>query len=639
MFVIDQLSRGDRQIRNISILVLSGISLLIIVLWHLQIFSSEKYIQQLERQSYRTVRVPAPRGQIIDRNGIVLATSNPSYSINLYIGDLSKAGLFKQEYKRLKGLSEFSSLSIANRSRLARFNVVSNTLLGLEDIIGTKLFIDEEKFNKHYVQMRALPLNLIQNASPQTVARFMESPSRPIGVGIESEPYREYPLHEICGHVLGFLTRRELDQGEINYNYQMPDFVGMVGIEGGYDKQLRGMPGTKSVLVDNTGYRQEENSITAAVAGQDVVLTIDSRIQSISEKALKESQENVKGAVVVMDVRNGDILSLVSAPSYDPNLFIPRISAKNWAIYNDENTMPTLCRATYGAYAPGSIFKVIVGLAALEAGIDPKKNIYCDGYYKLANRRINDTAPAGEYDFRRAFLRSSNAYFINVGLEIGLNHLLDMGNRFFLGKKIQLPTMQEVSGFFPDLAFIDSQRKRGVPWLDGHTANLCIGQGDITVTPLQMAVMTSAIANGGIIFWPRLVMRYESRDPHNKLAGEVYPSGKIRGHIGVAPNNLKVVQDSMLADVEDREGTGSKAAINGLRICGKTGTAEVKKSGKLVRKDTWFISYAPYENPRYAVVVLVEGGGSGGGTCAPVARKIYQGLLSIESKQSGAKVS
>lgn len=633
MLILDQLSRGEKEVRTISVIVLSGLLLLVVVLWHLQIFSSGKYVQRLEQQAYRTVREPAVRGEIFDRNGVVMAASRPAYNINLYVRELSKSGLFGKEYRRLKKLPEYAGMSVAERSRVARFNVASQVVTELGSIVGVALQLNEEKFQRHYEQTRALPMCVMGDVSQEILARFMESPVRPVGVGMESEVFRQYPLHEGGGHILGFLLRRQIGQEDIEYSYQMPDFVGKVGIEGAFDKQLRGLAGAKNVLVDNTGYRQEENEFIIPVAGQDLFLTVDTRIQAAAEKALRSVGANAKGAVVVMNVRNGDILAMASVPSYDPNLFIPRISQEQWAIYNDTETMPTLCRASYGAYAPGSIFKVVVGLAALEAGVDPEEKIWCDGYYQIGKRRINDTAPAGEYNFRRAFMRSSNAYFIEEGLKIGLDRLLDMGARFFLGQKTGIPTYQEVSGFFPSKQFVTGERGKKNVWKDGHTANLCIGQGDITVTPLQMAVVTSAIANGGTVFWPRLVMRLETRDPLNKLPGVEYQEGRLRGNLGVASKSLKVLQDAMLGDVEDPEGTGKSARVKGMRVCGKTGTAEVKKGNTLVRKDTWFISYAPYERPLYAVVVLVEGGGSGGRTCAPVARQVYEKIHAIEMGQ------
>lgn len=629
MFLSDQLSEKDKEIRNILLIVSVGLLLLILTLWHLQIFSSGKYIQQLEKQVYRTVRVPAVRGEICDRNGVILAASRPAYSLNLYANDLSKAGLFKKEYTRLKKTPLAKSYTRTELSELARYNVACKTIEKLNKIIGTEKVIDPRVFRKHYIQTRALPMIVLEDASSEVVARFMESPEKPIGVGFEIQPFRQYPLNEVAAHLLGFLRRKDVAEEDIFYSYKMPDFVGVVGIEGHFDDKLRGLAGAKSVLINNTGYSQEENQMIISVAGQNVVLTIDSRIQIAAERALNAVAQDVKGAVVVMDVNNGDILALVSAPSYNPNLFVPRISVENWKIYNDDEMKPTLCRASYGNYAPGSIFKIIIGLAVLEQGINPDAQMYCEGYYMIGRRRINDTAPAGSYDFRRAFLKSSNAYFIEAGLEAGLTNLLKMGEQFFLGKKTGIPTNQEVSGFFPTTGYIEKQKRRGDAWGSGHTANLCIGQGDLSVTPLQMAVMTSAIANGGIVYWPRLVDRLETSDPLNKQAGVRYLSGKMRGRLDVNPANLKVIQDAMLADVEDPEGTGSKAKVDGFRVCGKTGTAEVKRGNTLVRKDTWFVSYAPYEEPQYAVVVLVEGGSSGGKTCAPVAGKIYKEIKKV----------
>ncbi len=248
----------------------------------------------------------------------------------------------------------------------------------------------------------------------------------------------------------------------------------------------------------------------------------------------------------------------------------------------------------------------------------------------MGRKRIGDLARPGLYDFRRALMASCNTYFISNGLHVaGIANIVRLGERFHLGEVTGLPTRQEVPGIFPSLSQV------GSGWHDGDTANLCIGQGQMAVTPIQMAVMTAAIANGGKVLRPRLVDRIEPPDP--ALGGQTnyLPAVEVRDDLGVKPRNLQIVREAMLADVEDPNGTGTKAAVPGMRISGKTGTAEVKNlAGMQVDKITWFVSFAPYESPRYAVVVMVEGGVFGGITCAPAARKIY---LALQDRERGGK--
>jgi penicillin-binding protein 2 len=339
---------------------------------------------------------------------------------------------------------------------------------------------------------------------------------------------------------------------------------------------------------------------------------------------------HARGAVVVLDPNNGDLLALASAPTFDPNRFIPRITRTDWDALTDPKQRPQINRAVQENYAPGSIFKIVVGLACLEAGLDPATVIHNPGYVYIGRRQIRDLAAPGDYDFRRGFLKSSNTYFITNGLNAGVENIVKLGQRLHLGESCGLPTRQEVPGIFPNLKRIRAN------WFDGHTANLCIGQGEIAVTPLQMAIMTAAIANDGTVYWPRLVDRIESQDPTTSETHRTFPKGRVRDQLGVKPRSLAIVREAMLADVEDAEGTGRHASVPGLRVCGKTGTAQVtNERNQVVDHITWFVSFAPYESPRYVVVVMVESGTSGGITCAPIAQRIYHAIQKQETARQG----
>jgi penicillin-binding protein 2 len=411
-------------------------------------------------------------------------------------------------------------------------------------------------------------------------------------------------------------------------NYRLPDYSGIVGIEWAFDQTLRGRGGVKSVLVNSLGYRQAENVWTPAEPGKNVILTLDAEIQKAAESALTGSDPNVKGAVVIMDPNTGDVLAMVSAPAMDPNNFVPRISTDDNKKMQDSERRPMVNRAIQENYHPGSIFKIITGLACLEAGLDPAVELYVPGYIFIGRRRIEDRqAPGGFYDFRRAFLKSSNTYFISNGLHAGIQQLVKLGQKFHLGEATGIPTRQEVSGHFPTL---DQVRKN---WYDGDTANLCIGQGMVDVTLIQMAVMVAAIANGGKVMWPRLVARIEPQSSGSDNETIEFAAGRVRDELGVQPKNLQIIREAMLADVEDPNATGRTAAVAGMRVCGKTGTAQVTDPrGYVIDHTVWFASYAPYESPRYVVIVMVEGGSGGGAVCGPIAQKIYQALLAMEQR-------
>lgn len=664
MLIFDQLRKNDPQLRTITWGVLVGISILLVGLWYVQVITSRRYVENQKTQSFRTVRIPAVRGKILDRSGTPLAENQPSYNISLYLDELRDR--FREEYARSRPLRTvtnslpfwkrwlgFSAVTTERAKlkrdqkltleRQCRYRVASNIVQSLSATLQQPVSLSYERFLKHYTNQLALPLVLLTNVSPDQIARFLEQPRHSPGLDLEILPLRVYPYQSTAAHVLGYLVRDNSSAvGEdAFFNYRLPDYRGLVGIEGAFDKQLRGKAGVKSVLVNSLGYRQSENIWTPAEPGRNVVLTIDLNIQQEAERALQSAQSAVngpvRGAVVVLDPNNGDILALVSAPAYDPNRFIPRISPDDWQKMSDEKLKPERNRATQENYHPGSIFKIAIALACLEAGLDPQEIITVlpdparptRGCTYVGRRKIEDTVEPGAYDFRRAFIKSSNAYFITNGLKIDVGNIVKIGQVLHLGERCELPTHQEVGGSFPSLKRVKSG------WSAGETANLCIGQGALDVTPLQMALMTAAIANGGKVFWPRLVDRIEPQDTLSGDSPEVFPKGRVRGELGVRQSTLEIIQEAMRADVASgpTEGTGSQAEVPGMNVCAKTGTAQVTNPrGEVIDHTTWFTSYAPYGRPRYVVLVMVESGSSGGGTCGPIVKQIYRAIQSQENK-------
>jgi len=453
------------------------------------------------------------------------------------------------------------------------------------------------------------------------------------GIELEVEPYRYYPNGPLAAHALGYVQQEIQPEAEeeLHFRYRLPDYLGKTGIEGGFDDDLRGKAGAKAILVNNIGYRQSEETWVSPDPGKNVVLTLDLDIQKAAETALAASGPDTRGAVVVMNVHNGDILAMASAPDYDPNMFVrPRdYSSNDWARLNDEKLTPQYNRALQGAYNPGSIFKIIVALACFENNLmPPDQVVYNPGVFTLGRRRIKDTAPPGEYDFKEAFKHSCNYYFIDFGLKVGPEKIVEMGDRFNLGDKtgVVQPSLEK-QGYFPKVAQLVKQD--GSRWMDGDTANLCIGQGEVLVTPVQMALMTSVIANGGKLYKPRLVMQVEDQEK-NQL--ETLPAGQLERDLQLNPVHLDLIRKAMLADVEEEGGTGKAAYIPGMGISGKTGTAQIRVHGRLDHI-TWFVSFAPFDNPRYAVVVMVESGSSGGGTCAPKAKEVYKAIQKQEQER------
>lgn len=644
MLIFDQLKRGDPHLRALSFVVLLGMGALAGGLWFHQIVFYQRYTQNLKTQSFRSVRLPAVRGKVMDRNGNVLAENRPSYNVDLYLEELRP--FFRSEYssasaelkKQLKARFNrgLTRSEIETLGRETRYQVASNFVQQVGLALNEPLELTENDFLKHYDQKRSLPLPVKQNMNPSEVARFVEHSAALPGVDLEIQSLRYYPYKTTAAHLLGYLTRYDGsdDDDEPNFNYRLADFKGVVGIEGVFDDELRGKAGGKSLLVNNMGYRQSEDVWLSPEPGKNVVLTIDLGVQQAAELALSHSLANVRGAAVVLDVNNGDILAMASAPTYNPNDWVDGVTPEELKRLNDEKLRPQVNRATASYLPPGSTFKIVVALAALEAGkLSPKEFFDSDGYYILGRRRIKDTAGAGKFDFNRAFAKSSNPYFIYYGLKAGKDKVIEMGHRFFLGENTGLPTRQDGAGYFPPLG--TKVKRFGGPWTDGDTANLSIGQGEVAVNPVQMAVLTASIANGGRIYWPRLVDRLESQEGGNDDVVR-YQQGRLRGELGVDPRNLQIIRDAMRAEVDEGEGTGARAEVAGMDVCGKTGTAQITRGNVVIDKVTWFVSFAPYEHPRYAVVVMVESGASGGHTCAPIAQKIYQALLKRENRTAPA---
>jgi penicillin-binding protein 2 len=670
MLIFDQLKKNDRQLRLLAVVIFACLAVLLTGLWWVQIVRARDYQASLETQTFRSVRVPSVRGKILDRNGEVLAENRPNYNLSLYLEELSRS--FRKEYARLRPTKvvtnelpfwkEWLGVSNVKTQRLkltrqesealewqARYAVLSNVTQRISTILSKPLLPDTNKFKRHYTAQRALPYPMVTGLAPQQIARFEEHfPGTP-AADLEVLSTRVYPHGATASHLLGYLVYDDSSmEGEDAYfSYRLPDYRGAVGIEGGLDKALRGRAGAKSVVVNSLGYRQADEIWAAAEPGHNVMLTIDLRIQQAAERALKIAGYQVQGAVVVMDVNRGDILALVSSPATDPNYFITNFpSLAEYSRWTNEVVRMQRNRATQEHYHPGSIFKTLVGLACLEAGLNPSEvyQVQSDpinpskGVIYIGRDRhgFKDLAAPGDYDFTRAIAKSSNSYFITNGLRFGAERIVELGQRLHLGQRMGLPTRQEAAGHFPTMKRVNTH------WRPGDTANLCIGQGDIDVTPLQMAVMTAALANGGKVLWPRLVARIESADLTSTEPPQVFAEGRVRDHLGVSERSLRILKDAMLADTEHPEGTAYGAfrvysrTAGLMRVCGKTGTAQVKdQQGRLEDHITWFISFAPYESPRYAVVVMVESGGSGGGTCAPVAREIYTAIQQIEAATAG----
>lgn len=661
---LEQRPKSDPRLFILGGFTLLMMSVLISGLWQVQVKSTTRYEESMRRQYYRTVRIPASRGLIFDRWGQPLAENRPSYNINIYLERLSH--LYQDEYAKWRGYKKKSESAPEDiREALeeiqppadvpvpppdespfqwksfSRYVAVKRLTDKLGERLGVPIELDYDIFTRHWNQKRSLPFTALTDISQEMVAKFLSQLERPPGFELDVRTLRTYPHKETACHILGYLrlASNELKEGEEKTNYRLQDFAGIRGLEMTFEDELRGRPGRARVKVDQIGYRVDQEIDVEPIPGNNLFLTLDLGIQHVATQALLEADpdESVRGSVIVLNPKNGDILAMVSKPGFDPNDFVPRISHDK---YNRDYIQPEVTvlqsRATYHLYQPGSIFKIIIGIAALsDHAVDPYQRIQTHGGTKIGNHTWRDLARPGSYNFTEAFAKSSNDYFIEIGSRVSRTKIAETAKAFGFGRVNNLPIDNKKSGTVPDDAFIKSWEIPGRQvWTAGNQANLCIGQGELSATPIQIAEMMCGVANEGIIYEHRLVRRVESSefvDPEDQVTQDFPP--KIARAIDIPKSVYKHIKAALLKDVADsRFGTGSRARIEGFNIGGKTGTAD-----SLASRTTWFASMAPMEDPQYVVVVMIEDGEYGGSTCAPVARKVYEYILQqnqlLESSQ------
>ena len=595
------------RLRLLLAVMLLALGALVARLYWMQVTNAALFQHNLSEQSIRRVYVPGSRGQIYARDGTLLAANQPSYNLVLYLEELRRPGRWQNTVTNVE----------ATVQRLAR-------------LLGQPPQLKRSDILSHVHKRLPLPLTAWRNLTTIARARIAEQTLGWRGIAVEVEPARVYPEGPLASHVLGYVKRTEPELEEDDtFNYREMEMLGVAGIEKRYDHALRGAPGEKIIAVDVSGYNYRFQLPGLAsqlghrdtVAGRDVLLSIDPHIQRLVENAL----DGVNGAAVILDPNNGDVLAMVSQPHFDPNELTGVISPETWQVLNNNADRPLFNRAISGTFAPGSIFKPVVAMAALElAHANPHTTYNCPGYFMAGKARFHcweKNVGHGTLDLHDALMYSCDVYFYNLGRVIGPEAIHDYALDMGLGARTGIDLDGEASGLIPDDAWKRRERKAEGGWRDGDTCNMAIGQGAVLVTPLQMANMAATLANGGKVWQPHLVLGL--RDANG--AWQRTPS-KLNHVMTWDPNHLKVVREGMRDVVNAPTGTGKHAMLPDVLIAGKTGTAEIGKKGE-GHKNTWMIAFAPYDAPRYAVAILVEEGVSGGSTVAPLLQKIMQGIF------------
>ncbi len=577
------------------VLIFFAMSIIVARLWYLQIIEGETNRKKAEDNRLRVVRLQPPRGKILDRNGRLLAGVKPCFNVC----------------------------------------IVRKDVRNMEELLGRLLPLLNEpegpvrvRLKNSLQQPSYLPAVIKRDADWDEISRIEARLPELSGVVIEVTPGRKYPYGSIAPHLLGYIG--ELSQADIDAN-RFPgarpgDLVGKYGVEARFQPQLAGIKGERKLEVDSRMMLRRVVSEVPPVAGDDIYLTIDADLQMAAEDGLGDEV----GAVVALEPDTGRILAMASTPKFDPEAFARGVTTEEWKVLNDPLYRPMRNKAIQEAYAPGSTFKIIMGAAALqEHVVDESTRFFCNGSFKLGRRtfRCWDWRGHGQTDIYKAIVQSCDVYFYNVGLKLGVDRIGKYARGFGLGQRTGIDLPGEQRGLIPTREW--KLKRFHEPWQKGETLNISIGQGFVLTTPIQMASVIAAVANGGDIYEPRFVEKIKGPD-----ASEIQHFTPVKkGHIPVSERNLGIVKNALKGVVQDKRGTARRCRIKGIEVAGKTGTAQVirqarrRQSEKMAwkyRDHAWFVAYAPADAPQIAVAVLIEHGGHGGSAAAPVARMVIE---------------
>jgi penicillin-binding protein 2 len=542
--------------------------------------------------------IPAPRGQITDRTGLPLAQNKVNYNLAV-------------------SFPTPLDFTDAKAVGFAREKIDKGTKL-----TGRAIKISDDAILRHYHNRGILPLEIAQNLSKSEYEAVKDRSKdflvvRPIYV-------RTYPNGKVAGQIIGYTgkTGRNLDGIIDNHETLWPETEGRDGLEQTFNELLTGKRGEYKITFDKDGHKTSEKLIKSAVPGNNIITTLDLRLQQLAEKALESKAK--RGAIVIVDPTDGDILAMASWPTYDPNSFVPSISAEKFKQLQDDPDLPLLPRAFRSAYPPGSTFKVAVGIAALETGTVHPNDLYqCVPGIQIGNLTFHNwkKGDRGALNFVQALTESCDTWFYQVGIKIGAEPIIEWALKLGFGAKSGIPLRGEAEGRIPNDEYMKATHGRKL--LNGDIANLSIGQGDTQVTPLQMAQAMAIVANGGRFYQTRLVRQVQSLDHEIVTAYQL----REKRSLDASAETMEEVRAGMIEVVNGPNGTGHEAQLEGVEVAGKTGTAQWGPKNK-ERTAAWFAGFLPADEPRYAFAAIYEGDvGSkvhGGTTAAPMIADIFQ---------------
>jgi len=595
------------QIFRIFVIIILGC--LCIRLWFLQCLYGNYYRDKSENNRIRTVKLVAPRGRVLDRNGAILVSSRPSYNIGIMLEDVNDPSYSLAEVAKISG-------------------------------VDPGIIFDNFKQNK--ASRRFEPRIILEDISVEQFTKLKANSYKLPGITFDILPTRNYPYNKTAAQIFGYvreITKQQKEELEKD-NYKLGDVIGQTGLEKSYEDTLRGYSGFIQLEVDAKGIRKQELGSIPYVTGRDIELSLDIDLQLEAENALGE----YSGAVVALDPNNGEVLVLASAPTYDANSFSGQILTKEWQKISNDISRPMVNRGISNTYPLGSTSKLIWAVAGLQENvITPNSLTHCPGFYRLGNGKYlcNKKSGHGALDLKTAITVSCNAYFYILGQNLGIERMSNYLDLFGFGQKTGIDLLGEESGTSPNPKWKFNRFKK--KWYPGDTVPVSIGQGYFVATPIQLAQMAMVIANGGKIYQPKL-LRSKSVQSNNSLMEFIDPilkhdlvkDGKLSSNV------LATVKEISGSVVENERGTAKAARLPGIRVGGKTGTAQVVRRGmesstKNAKDHAWFVAYAPLDNPKIVIAAVVENSGHGGEFAAPVVQKImykyFDKLGMIDHKQ------
>jgi penicillin-binding protein 2 len=624
------------RIQAVGLLMLLGMGALVGKLWWIQVAHGKEWTAQIRGSSQATVRIPSVRGEIKDRNGIPLVQNRASYEVDFYLPEMVKGyrerfGSPPQtEYRAVingmpKDLKEPDIIQIVNTGVVPRLND-----LDLARDYNAKLL------QRHFRNDTEVPYSYIKDIDFPTMAKFSEHDVGLPGVDIAVKPVRSYVYGALAAHILGYVGAPDdvNDEEAKKFTFYQADVDGKSNIEKAMDVYLRGKPGVRYLRRNAKGTIDGVLREDPPQQGANVYLTIDARIQSIADEALRAVS---RAGAVVVDPNNGGILAMVSVPSFDPNKFIPSIKAKDWRELQKDPADPLVNRAISGL-PPGSTFKLVTSLAGLRKGLTNTK-FNCGGGVSYGDHFFQCWVAAKHYThgtigLADAIKVSCDSFFYQYGNAAGIQSIDVIGRMLGIGEESGLQLSGEQAGNMPGPEWMQVHHPQE-RWSSAQTANVSIGQGYTLVSPLQLAMAYAAAANGGTCFYPRLVDKVLNQDGTpivNEQGKPVSFAPRVRSDLRteVSPEQLEILRKGLWKVVNEDGGTGGRARLKNVQVAGKTGTAQASERGH-EENVAWFACFAPFDHPKYVVVVMVQGAsGHGGEVAGPIATRILERTLAMD---------